>query len=85
VVVAFARELDAGPPQGGLPDPRTTLEPQRDPIATVIQKSGNTRELRFAADDILEREPSFPDCRQSCLLFPSVRLTVESGNKRANV
>ena len=70
VVLPLAPELDAGAPQGRLPDPCGALEPERERSALIIEEAADPNELRFAADDVLEREASFPDCRQRLPPFP---------------
>ena len=55
------------------PIPGGALEPERERPTLAIEETSDPIELRVAADDILEREASFPDCRHGCLLLPSVR------------
>jgi hypothetical protein len=60
--------------QSRLPDPCGALEPEGERTTVTFEEATDPIELRFAADNVLERETSFPECRQWCLLFPSVRL-----------
>ena len=70
MVLALACELDAGSPERCLSDPRDALEPERERTTRIIEETADPIELRFAADDLLEREASFPDCRQRLPPFP---------------
>jgi hypothetical protein len=70
VVLPLAPELNAGSPQRRLPDPCGALEPECERTTRTIEETADPFELRFAADDVLESEPSFPDCRQRLPPFP---------------
>jgi hypothetical protein len=70
VVLLLAPELDAGAPQSRLPDPCGALEPEGERTTVTFEEATDPIELRFAADNVLEREASFPDCRQRLPPFP---------------
>jgi hypothetical protein len=70
VVLALASEFDAGAPQRRLPDPCGALEPECERPRVAIEEATDPIELRFATDDILEREASVSDCRQRLPPFP---------------
>jgi hypothetical protein len=70
VVPAFAPGIGAGPPQRRLPDPCGTLQPKSERSRLTVEKSSDPSELRLAADDGPEPEPSFPDCCQRLPPFP---------------
>jgi hypothetical protein len=56
-IASISAELDAGPPQRRLSDPRSALEPEGEP-ARLVEEGADPFELGLAADDALEREPS---------------------------